>query len=462
MFSTETYINRRNVLKKSIDKGIILLPGNVDSPINYPSNTYKFRQDSNFLYYFGLDFENLAGVIDTESGEEILFGDNRDIEDIVWMGPEPSMEYKASLVGVEKTKPAKELAEYLKAQLAAGRKIHFLPQYRSELMISLGDILGIKASELNDHKSLELIKAVIAQRTLKTVGEIMEIENALAISYEMNVAAMKFSKPGLVEREIYGIVEGITHSLGQGTSFPTIFSVRGETLHNHHHENVMQEGDMLLMDSGAESDLHYASDITRTFPVSGKFTDEQKAIYNTVLAGQLKAIEAMKPGITYKEVHLLAAKTMAEGLKELGIMKGNIEEAVAQGAHALFFPHGLGHLLGLDVHDMEGLGETLSGYDNLIERSSQFGLCNLRFGKKLQQGMVLTVEPGLYFIPQLVANWKEENLHSEFINYDKVEEYIGFGGVRIEDDVLITEDGSRVLGKPIPKTVAEVEATCKN
>lgn len=461
MFSSNTYIQRRNELKKDMKSGILFFPGAVDTPMNYRSNTYKFRQDSSFLYYFGIDAPDLSAVIDVDNNREIIFGDDRDIDDIVWMGPEKPISEKASLVGVSETKSMSELAEALASHTNENETIHYLPQHQAQIIIEFDKWLNIQPAEVNNKSSEDFIQAVIKQRSVKSDEEIAEIEKALDTSYLMNTLAMRATSDGTLEREVYGAVEGLALGMGNGISFPVIFSVNGETLHNHHHENIMKDGDLALLDSGAESQLHYASDITRTFPVSGKFTQRQKDIYNIVLASQLRAIELIKPGVCFKEIHLETAKVIASGLKELGLMKGDVEEAVNAGAHALFFPHGLGHMIGLDVHDMEGLGEGFVGYDENTQRSDQFGLAYLRLGKELRAGFAVTVEPGIYFIPQLYNNWKAENKHSEFINYDKVAEYLDFGGIRIEDDVLVTKTGQRVLGKsPIPKTVEEVEKAC--
>jgi len=456
MFSDQTYRNRRNELKTLIKSGVVLFPGNEDSPMNYRANTYRFRQDSSFLYYFGLDSQGLVGVIDIDNNKDILFGNDRDVDDVVWMGPELPLAQRALLSGVKNTQPFHKLEDFISN--AKDRKIHFLPSYRGETTIFLSNLLQIPHNKINESTSEDLIKSVIIQRSIKTEEELEQIEDALDISYEMNLTAMRMTKPGMIERDIYGVVEGITLAKGNGISFPVIFSVHGETLHNHHHENTMNAGQLAVLDSGAESSLHYASDITRTFPVNGKFTQLQKDIYNAVLHAQLSSIDMMKPDIAYKDIHLNAANVIANRLKSVGLMKGNIDDAVSAGAHALFFPHGLGHLLGLDVHDLEGLGETLSGYDEETIRSEQFGLAYLRYGKRLEAGLVLTSEPGIYFIPQLIKNWKTENKLAEFINYDKVEQMIGFGGIRIEDDIVVTKDGHKVLGrKPIPKSVEEIE-----
>jgi len=461
MFSSKTYIDRRNELKKIMKNGILFFPGALETPMNYRANTYKFRQDSTFLYYFGIDAPDLAAVIDIDNNREIIFGNDREIDDVVWMGPEKSIVERASEVGVSETMPMTKLVSSLGSHIKAKEIIHHLPQHQAQILIEFEKWLGIHPTMVNNKSSKEFIQAVVKQRSIKSEEEVAEIEKALDISYLMNTLAMRASRPGVLEREIYGAVEGLTLGMGNGTSFPIIFSVNGETLHNHHHENIMKDGDLALLDSGAESLLHYASDITRAFPVSGKFTQRQKDIYNIVLDSQLKAIEAIKPEVSFKDIHLQTAKIIAGGLKELCLMKGNVDDAVAQGAHALFYPHGLGHMLGLDVHDMEGLGEGFVGYDESVQRSDQFGLAYLRLAKKLHPGFVITVEPGIYFIPQLYKNWKTENKLAEFINYDKVGEYMDFGGIRIEDDVLVTETGNRVLGKSqIPKTVEEVEQAC--
>ena len=457
MFQAEVYKERRKILKGLVKSGLILFAGNKEPKVNY--NTV-YRQDSTFMYYWGHTTPDLWAVIDVDNDQDILVGDDRAVDDVVWMGPDISMAEKASLVGVDNTLPMSKLRDKIKEARNKGQQIHFLPQYDVGNQVLFESLLGINHAEINKNVSKALIKAVVLQRSVKSDLEIMEINFAANISYVMNTFAMKSTQPGLYEKDVWGAVEGIALSQGKGISFPTIFSVRGETLHNNYHENLMKEGDLVVLDSGAESHLHYASDITRTFPVSGKFTSGQKDIYNVVLNSQLAAIEMTKPGIPYRDCHFKTAKVITEGLKELGLMKGDVDEAVAAGAHALFFPHGLGHMLGLDAHDMEPLGEDYVGYDDSFKRSDQFGLAYLRLARELQEGFVVTAEPGVYFIPQLIANWKAENKHADFINYDKVEKYIGLGGIRIEDDVLVTSNGSQILGEPIPKTVDEVEEAC--
>jgi len=462
MFNANVYIQRRNELKKSFKNGILLFLGNNEMPMNFSSNTYHYRQDSTFLYYWGISEPNLAAIIDLDKDKEIIFGDDRSLDDIIWMGFDETILNKAQKAGVERTKSFSELKKYIQKKISNKGKIHFLPQYRADNLMLLEDLLKLKAEKINQKASLKFIKAVIKQRSVKSEEEISEIEKALEISHEMNLTAMKEIQPGIIERAISGKVDGIAMTKGNGISFPTIFSVHGEILHNHSHENIMLDGQLAVLDSGAETMLGYASDITRTIPINGKFTEKQKEIYNIVLEAQLQSIEMIKPGVKYIDIHLAAAKVIAEGLKVLGIMKGSTEKAVAEGAHALFFPHGLGHMMGLDVHDLENLGEDYIGYNKTIKRSDQFGLAYLRMAKKLEPGFVITVEPGCYFIPALIDQWKSEKKFAKYINYKKLETYMDFGGIRIEDDVLVTKDGHRILGKPIPKTIDEVEAACTN
>ncbi|NOX87497.1 MAG: aminopeptidase P family protein [Calditrichaeota bacterium] len=458
MFSAQTYQQRRAQLKSKLDSGILLFLGNEESPMNYPANVYPFRQDSTFLYYWGIDLPNLAAVIDLDEGREILFGDEFSVDDIVWMGPQPAIKELAEQVSVQDTQPADRLFSYLRKALESGRKVHFLPPYRHHNILKLGNLLGIQPDFIKDYASVPFIKAVVAQRSLKSEEEIDEIEKALDITYEIHIEAMRRVRPGLYEREVAGILQGIAMSRGGSLSFPLIFSIHGEILHNPHQLNKMEKGQLVVNDCGGEAPSRYAGDITRTLPVSGKFTEEQKAVYQIVLQAQTTAIEMIKPGIKYRDIHLHAAATIALGLKELGLMRGNVDDMVEAGAHALFFPHGLGHMMGLDVHDMEDLGEDYVGYDETVERSKQFGLAYLRLAKALQPGFVLTVEPGIYFIPQLIDQWKQKSLFTEFINYDKVEQYRNFGGIRIEDDVLVTDNGHRILGKLIPKQIDGIEA----
>ncbi len=430
--------------------------------MNYPANTYHYRQDSNFLYYFGLDHDGFAGVIDIDNNKDIIFGNDIDMDDIIWMGFQPTVKEQAAKAGVMNTEPMAKLEPIIKDAIAKGRKVHIVKPYRGEVWIWLESLLGVHHSQVKNFVSEELIRGIVTMRSVKEEAEINELERAIDVAYMMHTTGMKMAKPGVIEQEIAGTIEGIALAHGGPVSFPVILSVDGQTLHNHYHGNRLTEGRMMVIDAGCESALHYASDITRTVPVGGKFNQRQKEIYEIVLKANMDTIKAIKPGIYYKEIHLLAAKTIASGLKELGLMKGNIEEAVAKGAHALFFQHGLGHMLGLDVHDMEGLGENYVGYDSTVSRSDQFGLAFLRMARKLEPGFVLTDEPGIYFIPALIDQWRNEGKFTEFINYDKAETYKDFGGIRIEDDVLVTNDGYRVLGKPIPKTVNEIEALTGN
>lgn len=459
MFDTSVYTNRRRLLKDKFDSGLLLFLGNDDSPANYEANTYYFRQDSTFLYYFGIDRPGFAATIDIDNNLETIFGTDMTIDDIVWSGSQPSVNDFAEITGVKRAATNDKLNDQIINAIKKGRKVHFLPQYRIENILKLSSMSGLNPTNVNDYTSEKLIKAIVAQRSIKSSEEITEIDEAVDIAAKMHIAAMKIVKADTDERKIAGMIEGIALSLGYGLSFRPIVSINGQILHNPYYENKMKAGDLLVNDSGAESKLHYASDITRTIPVGGKFSDRQKEIYQIVLKAEMNAINSVKPGVTNSELHFGAVKDITSGLIEVGLMFGNPEEAVNAGAHTLFFPHGLGHMLGLDVHDMEGLGEDYVGYDESIQRSDEFGLKYLRLAKTLQPGFVFTVEPGIYFIPELIEKWKTQNHHPEFINYDMLENYSGFGGIRIEDDVLVTEDGGRVLGtKPIPKTIEEIEA----
>jgi len=457
MFEASTYIDRRKGLQERVGSGLLLFLGNDPATMNYPDNPFHFRQDSSFLYYFGLDQAGLAGVIDADSGEEILFGHEPTVDEIVWTGPLPTLTEERACVGVGRSEEPEKLGEVLRTARDAGRTIHFLPQYRAWNRIKLARMLGIPGLETDEHVSRSLIEAVVDQRLYKSDEEVAEIEIALDMSYDMHTLAMHMVRPGMVEREVAGAVEGVVLSRGGLTSFPIIFSVRGEVLHNHTYENVMKDGQLAVHDSGATSPMGYASDITRTMPVSGRFDTRQREIYDLVLRALTTATAAMRPGIPFRDVHFVACKVIASGLKDLGILKGDVDEAVAAGAHAICMPHGLGHMMGLDVHDMEGLDEDLVGYGTEFERSTQFGTAYLRAARTLESGFVLTVEPGCYFIPQLIDQWRAQGTNAEFLDFDRLDSYKGFGGVRIEDDVLVTTAGHRILGRRIPKTADEVE-----
>lgn len=459
MFDALTYQRRRQALRSKISNGLILILGNNEAPANYPDNTYKFRQDSSFLYFFGHSHPGYAGVIDADSNEEYFFGNDVDMDDIIWMGPQPSVKELAERVGVQKSLPFSQLKEIIGKAISQRRKIHFLPPYRYDNMLLLEDLTGIRASMIRSHASIELIKAVVSLRAVKEDCEIAEIDKACNIGYEMHTAAMRLCKPGVSERYIAGVLEGIAASYGSMTSFATILTQNGQTLHNHDHSHILETGRLMLTDAGAENVNNYCSDNTRTIPVGGKFTDRQRDVYNIVYACHQKALELAKPGITYKSVHLDVCKVLAQGLKNLGLMKGNVDDAVAAGAHALFMPHGLGHMMGLDVHDMEDLGQIYVGYDDEVQPSTQFGLASLRMGRRLKPGFVMTDEPGCYFIPALIDKWRAEKMHTDFLNYDAIDKFKDFGGIRLEDDILITPEGSRFTGeKHIPLTIEEVEA----
>lgn len=457
MFPTQTYISRRNALKQKVKSGIILILGNDESPMNYKDNPFHFRQDSSFSYYFGLNSAGLSGIIDVDSGEEYIFGNDYTIDDIVWMGVLPTIKELSQKVGVVKTGSLGDLDNYIIKNHKKGRQIHYLPTYRAEHDVKIGKWLNKNPCDVRDVASLELTLAVISQRNYKTSEEVEEIEKGVNISVDMHVEAMKMTRPGMKEAEVAAAVEAIALANEGHVSFPVIATINGQTLHNHYHGNTIQKGDLFLLDCGAETPLYYAGDLSSTFPVDKKFTTEQKEIYQVSLDSHNHAISLLKPGKPFKEVHLATAKKMVEGLSALGFMKGNSDDAVAAGAHAMFFPCGLGHMMGLDIHDMEGLGEQYVGYDN-EPKSTQFGLKSLRLGRKLEPGFVLTIEPGIYIIPELIDLWKSENKFKDFLNYDKIESYRNFGGCRNEEDFLITENGYQLLGKPKPKSIEDVEA----
>lgn len=453
MFSAQTYIERRNALKRAVGSGCILIMGNEEAPMNYHDNTYRYRQDSNFLYFFGISLAGLSAIIDVDSGEEIIFGNEFSIDDIIWVGPQPTLAEQARKVGIYRT----ESPEKLPQKLQKASKVHYTPPYRYDNMIHISEWLGIPTFQLKEKASVELIKAIVALRSIKTAEEIVEMEQAVNITHDMHITAMQQTKAGMKEYEIAAIIHAKALEGGGDLAYPIIFSINGQTLHNHYHGNKMPEGRLIINDSGAENANFYAGDITRTFPVSKKFTEKQKDIYRLVLKMETESIAALKPNVQYREIHLLANKIMLEGMKDLGFLQGNIDEMLAEGVQGLFMPHGLGHAIGLDVHDMEDLGEKYVGYRDGLERSTQLGLKSLRLAKELEAGYVLTVEPGIYFIPELIDKWKAENKFTNFINYTKLENYRDFGGIRIEDNCLVTPTGSKILGNPIPKTVEEIE-----
>lgn len=461
LFSQQTYIQRRQELRNLVGDGIILLLGNNDSPMNYPANAYKFRQDSTFLYFTGQHRDGLALVIDCNTGEETFVGDEIDIDDIVWYGSVTSVKEMAEETGISTVRPMAALAEICDAAKAQGRKVHFLSPYRHDHMIQLMDLLGIHPSKQKAEASLDLIHAVVKLRTVKSAEEIAELERASLIGYEMHTTAMKLAvQPGMSESYIGGILDGIAASKGAIVSFQSIVSMHGEILHGYPSPAALEPGRLLLCDAGAETREHYCSDHTRTTPISGRFTQKQKEIYDIVVECHDLALTHAKPGVKYFDVHLDVCRLMTERLKELGLMKGDTEEAVQAGAHALFLPHGLGHMMGMDVHDMEGLGQIYVGFDEETRPNlDQFGTNCLRFGRRLDVGHVVTDEPGIYFIPDLIDLWQKEGTNAAFLNFDKINQYRDFGGIRIEDDVLITPDGCRFLGdKRIPYHTDEVEA----
>lgn len=463
MFDASTYRSRRRELidQERPASGLVLLLGNRPSPQNYADNTHPFRQDSTFLYYFGLDRPNLYGLIDLDEGTSTLYGKEGSLEDVVWSGETPSLNEMASKAGIDRVAPTSALANTLETAQTQNRALHLLPPYRADHRLQYQSLLDLSSDPLTEHVSKALIQVVIRQRAPKSDAEIAEIEEALTRTARLHKYAQRHAAPGTTEQELIGDLTGLVTRMGSAFAFTPTCSVHGEFLHNHSYPNTLAEGDLLLVDAGACSARHYAGDITRTTPVSGTFTARQRRIYEAVLAAQESAIDALAPGVPFIDVHRRAARTLTEHLIQIGLMHGDPETAIAEGAHALFFPHGLGHLIGLDVHDMESLGEDRVGYAEDQTRSDQFGLDTLRLARPLRSRFVTSVEPGCYFIPPLIEHWRSEGRHEAFINYDRVENFLNFGGVRIEDNALITEDGARMLGPDIPKTIDEVEAQTK-
>lgn len=455
MFAKETYIQRRALLKKNIGSGVLLFLGNDEQGLHYEDNTFRYRQDSTFLYYFGLSFAGLSAIIDIDEDKEIIFGDELTIDHIVWMGTQPTLKEKSGRVGITEVMPSAEIMNYLHKAVRKGQTVHYLPPYRAEHKLKLMEWLGIPPAR--QEGSVPFIRAIVAQRSYKSAEEVEEIEKACNVTADMHITAMKVLRSGMYEYEVVAEMNRVAESNNCELSFATIATVNGQTLHNHYHGNKVKPGDLFLIDAGAEVESGYAGDMSSTIPADKTFTPRQRAVYEIQNAMHLEAVKALCPGIPYMDVYDLSARVMVEGMKELGLMKGNAEDAVREGAHALFYPHGLGHMMGLDVHDMENLGEIWVGY-NGQPKSTQFGRKSQRLAIPLEPGFVHTVEPGIYFIPELIDLWKGEKKFKDFINYDKVEEYRNFGGIRNEEDYLITETGARRLGKKIPLTPEEVEA----
>ncbi|MDD4395377.1 MAG: aminopeptidase P family protein [Bacteroidales bacterium] len=456
LFNSSVYAQRREKLAKQVNSGIILFLGNNEAPMNYNSNCYRYRQDSSFLYFFGLATAGLSAIIDIDENKTIIFGDDFTIDDIIWVGNQPAIRTLAEQVAVKETMSTDKLADYLSKN--SHRKIHYTLPYRHDNQIVLSRLLNIPVQELGKNISVELTKTIVALRSIKEDCEIAEMEKACNIAHEMHSTVIKSCKLGVSEQYLMGLAEGISLQKGNGPSFQIILTQHGEIFHNLDHNVDLQKGRLLLMDAGAENPMNYCSDTTRTMPVGGKFTSKQQDIYEIVLKGNMCGIDMVKAGIPYRDVHFAVAEIVAQGLKDLGLMKGDVKEAVQLGAHALFFPHGLGHMVGLDVHDMENLGEDFVGYNDTFQRSNIFGTRNLRMARTLEPNMVITVEPGIYFIPQLIEMWKNENHLTDFINYDKVAQYLDFGGIRIEDCVCVKENGHKILGPHLPKAVDELTA----
>jgi Xaa-Pro aminopeptidase len=457
MFPAKTYAARRARLQSQFSRGLLLFLGNEESPMNYADNTFHFRQDSTFLYYMGVDQPSWAAVIDVDEGTTTAFADDATLDAIVWTGVVPSVAELAGRGGITATRPAGSLADVLGAAIAQGRDIHFLPPYRPENAIKLFRLLGVHPDQAKIQASVPFIRAVVEMRAVKDEAEVAEIERAVDTCVDMHLAGMAMAQSGMKEADIAAHVTEIALASGGNLSFPVIATIHGETLHNHFHGHTLEDGQIFLLDAGAETAAHYAGDLTSTFPVGSRFTPRQKEIYDIVLSAHLAAIAAVKPGVPFRDVHLLACRTLADGLKGIGLMKGDLDAAVEQGAHAMFFQCGLGHMMGLDVHDMEDLGEVWVGYEGK-PKSTLFGIKSLRLARPLKPGFVFTVEPGIYFIPELIDRWRAEGRFRDYINYDLLETYRTFGGIRIEEDLVVEAGACRVLGKTRPRTTAEVEA----
>jgi len=459
LFEKQVYADRRRVLKEKMGHdGLIVLMGNEESPMNYAHNTYPFRQDSTFLYYFGLNVASLAAIIDTDTGEEVIFGNELTIDDIVWTGTLPTVSEMAAMVNVSQTRPYDDIRHYIHKAITSGRAVHILPPYRHDNKIKLASWLNTSLDDVAKYVSVKLIKAVISQRVIKTPLEIAEMEKAVSISVDMELAVIKHTRPGMKEYELVAKAHEVAIANNARLGYPAIITTHGQTLHTHYYGNTLEEGRMVLSDIGAENAMNYGGDLTRTFPVGKTFTTRQKELYEVVLNSMDHAISLLKPGMRYRDIHLAACEKLAEGLINAGIMKGNAADAVDAGAHTMFFQCGLGHMLGMDTHDMEDLGEQYVGYtETLKKETSIFGLKSLRLGRELEAGFVLTVEPGIYIIPELIDRWQAEGKYTDFINYDVLNTYRDFGGIRIEDNFLITDTGSQLLGKYLPKTLKEIE-----
>lgn len=441
-FSSTTYTNRRNTLISNMPDGKILFLANEESSINFRDNWHPYRQDSTFLYYGALSMPSIALLIDVENGSTKLFADDVSIDMVIWTGPQPKISSLADQIGITEVFTYNDLQNHLSG------KIHYLPPYRASQAQTLKQLLGIDTLT----PSLELINAIQKQRSIKTDEEVVLIEEACRLSKGMHAEVIQHIKPGVYEYELVAIASKFALENNVRWSFPPILTKNGQTLHNHYHGHKIGEDDIVLMDSGVELESGYCGDITRTTPANGKFSPERQEIYDLVHKMYKESIEKANSGTKYLDVHLHASKVLVEGLKEIGLMKGDTEEAVTEGAHAMFFQHGLGHLMGLDVHDMENFGEENIGYTDTVKKSTQFGLKSLRLGKELEVGNVITIEPGIYIIPELIDKFEAEGRFSNFVNYEMLNKMRGLGGIRIEDDFLITDQGAKMLGgdNPLP------------
>lgn len=445
-FPREIYVQRRAQLSTSLSSGKILLLGNGHTAINFKDNYNQFRQDSCFLYYLGINLPYVHAVIDIDNEQVTLYGDEVTMDDIIWIGDQEPLQQIAEAAGISKVKPLAQLSADLTG------KIYYLPPYRAEHKLLLSQLL-------DTHKlspSTELIKSIAEQRNTKAPEEIKELHRAATISNRVHEQVIRQTHIGCHEYELVAKATEVAYAHQTRWAYSPILTTQGQILHNHNHSLQAQEGDMILFDGGVELESGYCGDLTRTFPVGNKFTSLQKELYQITLDAYKTAVDLCHPGTAFKSIHLKASEKLVEGLIALGWMKGDPEEAVAAGAHTVFFQCGLGHMIGLDVHDMENLGEEYVGYDGEA-KSTEFGLKSLRLGRNLKTGYCMTIEPGIYVIPQLIDLWAAENKHASFIDYKQVVAHKDFGGIRIEDDFTITENGAEKLGDHLALEISEIE-----
>ncbi|MEG4348265.1 aminopeptidase P family protein [Microcoleus sp. LAD1_D3] len=452
---TNTLQQRRQKLARLINFPVILWSG-CRIPRNYPALTYPFRASSHFLYFAGLPLENAA--IRLESGKLELFLDDAPASSTLWHGEMPKRAEIAELIGADAAFPMAQLKARATNAATIAVQDSWTQLQQSQILVACG---AGRHRPLAPPKSptgidLELTKAIVSLRLSHDAGSLAELRQAAAVTVEAHKAGMAATRNAQIEAGVRAAMESVIISENMTYAYPSIVTVHGEVLHSEHYHNSLQTGDLLLADLGAETSTGWAADVTRTWPVSGKFSPTQRAIYDVVLAAHDACIDKISPGVEYQDIHLLAARIMAEGLVDLGILRGNVEDLVEMDAHALFFVHGIGHLIGLDVHDMEDLGD-LAGYEEGRTRSSRFGLGFLRLNRVLRPGMLVSIEPGFYQVPALLNNPENRAKYEDFVKWDELGKFADVRGIRIEDDILVTEDGREVLTGKLPTKAPEIE-----